>query len=74
MPHSQGVSVSDGRRLGSRAFVPLLIGIIALYNVVRQPRFEAIHTVDVLQMVGSGMCFGVALLAVIVSFRGSGNS
>jgi hypothetical protein len=56
------------------AFVPLIVGLIGLFNVVRQPRFEAIHTVDVVQMVASGMCFGVALVAVIALFRGSRNS
>lgn len=68
------VSVSDGRKHLPRALVPLLIGLIGLSNVIRQPRFQAFHTVDVLQLVGSGMCFGGALFAVIVFFRGSPNS
>ena len=66
--------MSKGRGLVPGAFVPLIIGLIGLFNVVRQPRFETIHTVDVLQMIASGMCFGVALVAVIAFFRGSRNS
>ena len=66
--------MTDGRRLGTRALIPLSIGIIALYNVVRQPRFQAIQTVDVVLLVASGMCFGVTLLSIIASFRGSRNS
>jgi hypothetical protein len=66
--------VSKGRSRVPSAFVPLIVGLIGLFNVVRQPRFEAIHTVDFVQMVASGMCFGVALVAVIAFFRGSRNS
>ena len=44
--------------------ITFLAGVIALLNVVRNPRFETIHTVDVLQLIGCGMCFGIALMAL----------
>jgi hypothetical protein len=62
--------MSNRRRLIPGAFVPLFIGLIGFFNVARHPRFETIHTVDVLQLVASGMCFGVALVAIIAFFRG----
>jgi len=36
--------------------ITFLVGVIALVNVVRNPRFGTIHTVDVLQLIVSGMC------------------
>jgi len=45
--------------------ITLLGGVIALLNVVRNPRFGEIHAVDVLQLVAAGMCFGIALMALL---------
>ena len=50
-----------------RILVAAVVGTMGLFNVLRLPRFEMYHTVDVLQLVGSGMCFGVALATM---FRG----
>jgi hypothetical protein len=49
--------------------MPLIVGMAGLVHLMDQPRFAAIHTVDVVQLTGSGVCFGVALAAVIVFFR-----
>ena len=48
----------------SAAFA-VVMGAIALTNVMRNPRWESIHTVDALQLVAAGMCFGVALAAFV---------
>lgn len=45
--------------------IALMIGIVGLSMMMRNPRFEQIHTVDVLQLLASGMCFGVALTAFL---------
>ncbi|SPE42368.1 exported hypothetical protein [Candidatus Sulfopaludibacter sp. SbA3] len=45
-------------------FVLVLIGAIGLGNVARSPRFAAFHTVDVVQLVASGICFGVVLASL----------
>jgi hypothetical protein len=52
-------------------FVPLLIGSIGLGTLMRSTRFEAYRSVDVLQLIASGMCFGVALVSLIMMLRGS---
>lgn len=39
----------------------LIVGSIALATLARNPRFASFHAVDVLTLLGSGMCFGVAL-------------
>lgn len=61
----------NSRKPLASAFVVLLIGFIGLANITRQPRFEAFHAVDVLQLIASGMCFGVALSVVIATLRRS---
>ncbi len=43
----------------------LFVGLIGFMNVARSPRFETFHTVDVLQLLASGMCFGVGLMALV---------
>ncbi len=45
----------------SRAAVLVIVGLIGLTSLMARPRFQAYHTVDVLQLIVSGMCFGVAL-------------
>ncbi len=54
----------------SSIFAPVFIGSLGLFHVTQQPRFHAFHNVDVLQLLASGMCFGVALSAAITLFRG----
>ena len=61
--------MSTRSRLVAVVFVPVFIGFIGISNVSRQARFEAFHNVDVLQLIASGMCFGVALVTLIAFFR-----
>jgi len=56
--------------LVSAIFLPILIGSVGLTHLAQQPRFQSFHNVDVLQLIASGMCFGVALFALILLLRG----
>jgi hypothetical protein len=58
------------RVLTSAVAVPLIVGLIGLMNLMHQERFASFRNVDVLQMIASGMCFGVALSAVFALLRG----
>ena len=51
-------------------FVPLLIGVIGLSTLMQRPGFELFHAVDVVQLLGSGMCFGVAFSGLVAMIRG----
>ena len=55
-------------------WVPLLFGLLGLFNIVGKPRFAAVHGADLLQLIGIGMCFGVALVTLVVFFRGPHSS
>ena len=54
--------------LRKSAFI-LVIGLIGFGNVSRNARFASFHTVDILQLLVSGMCFGLALAALIAARR-----
>lgn len=53
----------------TQPIVLVVFGLIALMNVARNPRFEAFHTVDVLGLMASGVCFGVALALIFRVLR-----
>jgi hypothetical protein len=50
-------------------FVPLLIGLFGVFDFTQRPRFANFHAVDVVQLLASGMCFGIALTALIEFVR-----
>ena len=47
----------------------VISGSLALMNVARNPRFEAFHAVDVVGLIGAGLCFGVALALLLRGLR-----
>ena len=59
------------RRLVASILGLIVVGCIGLFSLMLRPRFQAYHTVDVLQLVASGMCFGVALARMFMVARGS---
>ncbi len=61
----------DPKRKVAAIFLPLLFGLMALFNFISSPRFEAYRAVDVVRLVGCGMCFGVALVGIVIALRGS---
>ena len=53
-------------------FVPLFqvfFGLFALLNVASRPRFEAFRMVDVVTLIGVGMCFGAAIVSLVMLIR-----
>ncbi len=48
----------------------LIIGLIGLTQLMRRDRFELIHTLDVIQLLASGACFGIAAMLLLHSRRG----
>ena len=53
-------------------FISLIAaGLASLMNNLTNPRLSGLHTLDRVQLIASGLCFGVALgvLVGIISFR-----
>jgi hypothetical protein len=42
-----------------------LVGLMVLLNNLGKPRIEALHGSDVVGLVASGICFGVAFVGLI---------
>ena len=49
--------------------VPLLIGLAGLFRVAQTPQFALYRTVDVVQLLGSGVCFGVTMAGFFMLLR-----
>ena len=61
--------MSDRRRF-VRIFVILVVfGLGSLVSMLGKPSFGTIRTVDVVQLIGTGMCFGAAIVALAVFLR-----
>jgi uncharacterized membrane protein len=71
---SKEKSMLNRKSLTSAVFVPLIVGLIGLMNLMHRPRFASFHNVDVLQLLASGMCFGVTLAALLALLRGPRSS
>jgi hypothetical protein len=57
------------RYVATGVIVPFLIGIGGFFDLTQRPRFASFHTVDILQLLASGMCFGIALTGFIEFLR-----
>lgn len=57
------------RNRGVLIFILVFVGIAGIMELIGRPRFQAYHAVDVVQLVGAGMCFGVALVWIIGALR-----
>ena len=65
--------LAEGRRMSNRKrppvvvlMTPLFIGLLGFYRVTESPQFESYRTMDVVQLVVSGACFGAALTGLMV--------
>jgi len=48
----------DGKRPPTVVWIiPLLIGFVGFYRVTQSPIFEIYRAVDIVQLLGSGVCF-----------------
>ena len=51
--------------------IPLSVGLAGLFRVMQSPNFVLYCAVDVVQLLGSGVCFGATLtgLIFVLQFR-----
>jgi hypothetical protein len=50
-------------------WVPLMMGLLSLSSMMTRPRFATFRGADVVQLIGTGMCFGAALVSLIFLLR-----
>jgi hypothetical protein len=49
--------------------VLIAIGLLAFYTVAHGPRFDQFRVVDIVLLVATGLCFGVALSLLLSRFK-----
>lgn len=57
------------RTLSASILGLIVVGSVGFLNLTQRPRFQAFHTVDVLQLLATGMCYGVALAGIFALLR-----
>lgn len=61
--------MGDRREL-VRIFVILAVfGLVSLFNMLNKPSFAIMRAVDIVQLIGTGMCFGAAIVALVLFLR-----
>ena len=66
---SEAVQRRRSRRRLAPVWVPLLLGFMSLASALSRPRMADVHGSDIVQLIASGMCFGVALTTLIMFLR-----
>ena len=51
--------------------ITLFVGFMGVYRVSQSPNFQMYRTLDIVQLLGSGVCFGVTMVGVIFMLRNS---
>jgi len=59
----------DTRRKLFPFWFPLLFGLMRISRIFGNPRLAAVRTVDLVQLIAIGMCFGVALTTLVTFLR-----
>ena len=51
--------------------IPLFVGLAGFYRFTQSPRYEMYRAVDIVQLLGSGVCLGAVMVGVILMLRRS---
>lgn len=69
-----GQSMNNQRRFLIIFFVLTFFGVMSLLAIISSPAFENIRRVDVVRLIGTGMCWGGAIVSIVTYFRGRRSS
>ncbi|HEY6843085.1 MAG TPA: hypothetical protein VI391_02880 [Thermoanaerobaculia bacterium] len=51
-------------------FVLTAFGVLSLLAMLDRPSLANVRAVDIVHLIGTGMCFGAALVALVMGLRG----
>jgi len=57
------------KRPGTGAFVAGAFGVVSLMSMASGGRLVPLRTVDVVQLIGTGMCFGAAIAGIVAMLQ-----
>lgn len=60
------------RRFLGMSGVLTVFGAVSLLRVLGRPGFAAVRAIDAVQLIGTGMCFGAAIVAFVFFLRNPG--
>ena len=63
------MALTDRRRFLRVFFVLLAFGLLSFGRVLDRPSLATVRAVDIVQLMGAGMCFGAALFALVVALK-----
>ena len=58
--------MNDRRRFFRIFFVLLAFGVLSLLRTLGRPSLANVRSVDIVQLIGTGMCLGGAIIALVV--------
>ena len=61
--------MNDRRKLLRVSVVLIAFGVASFLGMLGRPGFETIRAVDVVHLIGVGMCFGAAIFAFVLWLR-----
>ena len=61
--------MQENQTFRRRAIGALLTGFVGLLPLLATPRLQRLHAVDMVSLIGCGMCFGVALTLFIFAVK-----
>jgi len=65
----------NNRRVFPRVSIVLaLFGVMSLLAMLSSPAYENMRGVDVVRLIGTGMCFGAAIVSLVAYFPGRRSS
>ena len=61
--------MNNRRRFSRISFLLTFFGVMNLLAMISSPAWANIRGVDSVRLIGTGMCFGAAIVSFAVSFR-----
>ncbi len=61
--------MNDRRRLVRISVILAVFGLGSVVGMLGKPSFEMIRPVDAVHLIGTGMCFGGAIVALVLFLR-----
>ena len=61
--------MNDRRTFGQVFFILAAFGVVSLLSIFSRPGFASIPAVAVVHLIGTGMCLGGAIVALVTHFR-----
>ena len=64
----KGQSMNNRRRFPRISFLLTFFGVMNLLAMISSPTWANIRAVDVVRLIGTGMCFGAAIVSFVAYF------